>query len=125
MVDRVLAAIASACILAGTAAAQAQTIRVIDGDTIALRGTTIRIIGLDAPEIHGRCPAETRLARAARDRLAELLRDGATVWRRGRDRYGRALAVVRDGAGRDVADTLIAEGLARAYLGRGPRGGWC
>lgn len=121
---RRLLPIAVALALAVPAQAQAP-IRVIDGDTIAVRGSTIRIIGLDAPELHGRCPAETRLARAARDRLAVLLRDGASVWRRGRDRYGRTLAVVRDTAGRDVAGLLVAEGLARAYDGRGPRRGWC
>lgn len=123
---QLLLTLAAAAALAWSASAGAQSpIRVIDGDTIAVRGTTIRIIGLDAPEMHGRCPLETQMARAARDRLAVLLQDGATIWRRGRDRYGRALAVVHDAAGRDVAQLLVSEGLARAYNGRGPRRGWC
>lgn len=105
--------------------AGAQTLRVIDGDTIAVSGTTIRIMGLDAPEMHGRCAAEIRLARRAKDRLGELLAGGADIARHGRDRYGRTLAVVRDARGRDVAHVLISEGLARPYNGRGRRQGWC
>jgi endonuclease YncB( thermonuclease family) len=75
--------------------------------------------------MRGRCAAERRLAIAARDRLVVLLRDGARIERHGRDRYGRTLAVVRDAAGRDVAQVLIGEGLARVYHGRGRRAGWC
>ncbi len=120
------AAVIAAAVLAIAPPASGQTpFRVLDGDTIQLRGRTVRIIGLDAPEIHGRCPEETRLAIAARDRLAELLAEGFTMRSRGRDRYGRTLGVVTDAAGRDVADTLIGEGLARAYDGRGRRAGWC
>lgn len=114
----------AALLLAPPAAAQ-PSLRVIDGDTIAVRGAPVRIIGLDAPELHGRCPRETALARRARDRLAQLLSGGATITRRGRDRYGRGLAVVQDAQGRDVAQVLISEGLARAYDGRGRREGWC
>lgn len=113
-----------ALLLASPAAAQAN-LRVIDGDTIAVHGAPVRIIGMDAPEMHGRCPRETALARRARDRLAELLADGVTIIRRGRDRYGRGLAIVQDGRGRDVAQVMISEGLARPYTGRGRREGWC
>ncbi len=99
--------------------------RVIDGDTITVRGQTIRIMGLDAPEIRGRCPAEIRLARVAKARMERLLAGGAWIERRGTDRYRRTLAVVRDARGRDVAQVMIAEGLARAYDGRGRRARWC
>lgn len=113
-----------AMLLAGPALAQ-QRAEVIDGDTIRAGGRTVRLVGLDAPELHGRCPAETALARRARARLAQLLGGRAWLKPQGRDRYGRLLAVVRDEAGRDVAEILIAEGLARPYDGRGPRGSWC
>jgi micrococcal nuclease len=119
-----IAAVGALLALAPPARSQAG-LRVIDGDTIAVRGTTIRIMGLDAPEIRGACPAESRLAQRARARLVQLLADGVAIERHGRDRYGRALAVVRDALGRDVAGVLIAEGLAHPYFGRGPRGGWC
>jgi micrococcal nuclease len=121
----VILGLAVALLVALLRPAAAQNLRVIDGDTIAYRGETIRIRGLDAPEIHGRCEAEIRLAERARDRLAELLAGGLRVYPQGRDRYRRVLAVVRDARGRDVARILITEGLARPYDGRGQRGGWC
>jgi endonuclease YncB( thermonuclease family) len=111
-------------LLPGVAVAQ-QRAEVIDGDTIRAGGRTVRLVGIDAPELHGACPAETALARRARDRLAQLLAGRAWLTPQGRDRYGRLLAVVRDEAGRDVAQILIDEGLARPYDGRGPRGSWC
>jgi endonuclease YncB( thermonuclease family) len=82
-------------------------------------------MGLDAPELHGRCPAEIAQARAARHRLAVLVKDGVTLHPHGRDRYRRLLAVVRDSRGRDVALVMIREGHARPYDGRGRRQGWC
>jgi len=85
----------------------------------------VRMVGLDAPELHARCDAELRLAIAAADRLRELVADGVVLQLRGRDRWHRQLAVARDPAGRDLAEILIAEGLARPYDGRHQRGGWC
>jgi endonuclease YncB( thermonuclease family) len=89
------------------------------------QGQTIRIMGLDAPEVHHRCEAERALAERARARLAQLLADGFTVREHGRDRYNRVLAEVFDARGLNVASVLIAEGLARRYNGRGPRELWC
>jgi micrococcal nuclease len=117
--------IAAALLLALMVPAAAEAVRVIDGDTIVHQGQTIRIMGLDAPEVHHRCPAEKELAERARARLAELLADGFTVERHGHDRYGRVLAVVFDARGMNVAHVLIQEGLARRYNGRGPRELWC
>jgi micrococcal nuclease len=117
--------IAAALLLALAMPAAADSVRVIDGDTIVHRGETIRIMGLDAPEVHHRCPAEKELAERARARLAELLLDGFRVEAHGRDRYGRVLAVVFDARGMNVANVLIQEGLARRYNGRGPRELWC
>jgi micrococcal nuclease len=117
--------IAAALLLALAMPAAADAVRVIDGDTIVHRGQTIRIMGLDAPELHPRCTAEAVMAAQARARLAELLAEGFTVEPHGQDRYGRVLAVVRDAIGRNVADVMIAEGLARRYDGRGPRDPWC
>ena len=84
--------IVAALLLALAAPAAADAVRVIDGDTIVHRGQTIRIMGLDAPEVHHRCPAEKALAERARARLAQLLADGFTVREQGSDRYGRVLA---------------------------------
>lgn len=125
---------AALVVAAGTALAAG--IEVIDGDTIRRDGVTIRIMGLDAPEVRGKCPDERAKANRATARLRELVEAGVTITpqqRRtrdgviveARDRYGRVLATVRDARGRDVADVLVNEGLARRYDGHGQRGGWC
>jgi micrococcal nuclease len=99
--------------------------RAIDGDSLVCGQERVRIMGLDAPELRGRCHAETRLARAAHARMQQLVARGVTLERRGRDRYGRTRAVVRIRSGQDVAAIMIRERLARPYDGRGPRRGWC
>lgn len=96
----------------------------VDGDTIRVDGERVRIMGLDAPEMHGLCPAEVAAARRAKDRMAELVSGGVTLRPHGRDRFRRLLAVVEDSRGRDVADVMIREGLARPYGGE-RRQGWC
>jgi len=122
---RNLAAAALVALLAAHPAAAQQRARVVDGDTIRVGGERIRMMGLDAPETHGQCPRENAMARAARDRLQQLVAGGVYLRRHGRDRYGRTLAVVQDRAGRDLAQVLIRERLARPYDGRGRRQGWC
>jgi len=99
---------------------------VVDGDTIYLEGQKIRIAGIDAPETHDYdCPEELALGDRATDRLQALLNGGAvtlTSIDRDEDVYGRKLREVAvDGS--DVGDTLISEGLARAY--GGGRRSWC
>lgn len=124
----VLAALAllAGLLLAGPAAAQGARCRAVDGDTLRCGRERVRVVGLDAPELHGaRCPAELRLARAATARLDALAARGVTLRPMGRDRYARLLAVVRTRDGRDVAMVLIREGLARPYDGRSRRRGWC
>ena len=100
--------------------------RVVDGDTVRMMdGEPVRLMGLDAPERRARCPAEARRADQATARLVQLAAGGLELRRRGRDRYGRTLAVASTPAGQDVAAILIGEGLAVPYRGRGPRMDWC
>lgn len=115
----------AAFILIATAAFARLPVEVVDGDTIRVQGQAVRIVGLDAPEMHGQCSAERELAQRATRRLQELVRDGVTLRPHGHDRYGRVLATVQDKTGQDVALVLIREGLARPYDGRGRRAGWC
>ena len=82
------------------AAAVASGSRVIDGDTIVLSGETVRILNIDAPELHqAGCDAEKRLAVLARKRVRELVGDGSKVTlirgdgRRMKDRHGRTRPV--------------------------------
>lgn len=101
---------------------------VVDGDTVRIEGETIRLLGLDAPELAGACEAERIAARAARDALLGWLNRGAfTITGEGRDKYGRPLRRFSRGraiGGSDAAGTLIAAGVARPYDGDG-RAGWC
>ena len=99
-------------------------IRVIDGDTVELRGEHFRLIGLNTPEtFEPRCDQELALGTKAKERLRDLLATGsATLTKKpcscppgteGTDKcnFGRSCGVlVIDG--RDVATILVAEGLA-------------
>ena len=105
---------------------------VIDGDTFKLGKRKVRIIGIDAPEMEGRCPEETAKAEAATVELQRLLNQGSfeMVGRFDdrQDRYGRDLRAVRrvrpDGTEQSIAQDMRDSGLARRYRG-GLRSGWC
>lgn len=78
---------------------------VVDGDTVNFAGQSIRLVGFDTPETYrAECASERRLGEAATDRLRDLAR------------------LMLDG--RDVADIMVGEGLARRYSG-GHRQSWC
>lgn len=112
-----------------------RTIRVIDGDTVALAsGERIRLIGIDAPEIgRARCWRERRIAVRASARLAHHLRQGPVTIRRCdgsrcQDRYRRTLADLTLSDGRDAGRVLIREGLALPYRAgrlRERQAHWC
>lgn len=99
---------------------------VVDGDTIYLAGQKVRIAGIDAPETHDyQCESENALGEQAAARLQQLVNSGPitlTSIDRDEDVYGRKLRHVAVD-GKDVGETLIAEGLARAYAGG--RRSWC
>jgi micrococcal nuclease len=102
-------------------------IRVVDGDTVDVRidlgfsvlhEARLRLLGIDAPEMLARDPAERERARAATARLSALLPVGAavtvTTQKDRREKYGRYLARIVAGE-TDVCATLLAEGLVAAY----------
>lgn len=100
----------------------ATVLRVIDGDTVALRldlgwnlylECNCRIDGIDTPELN------TAAGKAARDWAAERLRVGTTVRYVSQrlDKYGRPLGVLLYGAGHDYAAEALAAGHAREYHG--------
>ncbi len=100
---------------------------VVDGDTIWMEGTKIRVADIDAPETHPpRCGREADLGNRATQRLYELVNAGPftaeQVGNRDVDRYGRKLRVlVRNG--KSLGDELVSEGLARTW--DGARHPWC
>ncbi len=100
---------------------------VVDGDTVRLAGQAIRLIGFDTPETYrAECASERRLGDAATDRLRDLLARATSAqlaYLPRRDQYGRELARLMVN-GRDVADIMVGEGLARRYTG-GHRQSWC
>lgn len=113
----------------------AEVLRVHDGDTFEARvriwpgmevTTKVRLRGIDAPEMRGKCESERSKALAARDMLARLLAEGHVgISRIGQDKYGgRVDADVSTARTADVAQALLARRLARRYDG-GRRESWC
>jgi len=113
----------------------ADVVRVVDGDTLAVRAriwldqaveTLVRIEGVDTPELRASCAFERALAEQARDALTRMVEGGVVSLVDVRhDKFGgRVRAVVLDAEGRNVAEGLIAAGVARAYAG-GHREPWC
>jgi len=92
--------------------------RVVDGDTIDIAGQRIRLPGLDAPEWNQTCNTTDgvpwQCGAGAAKRMRELTRGRTLTCRpEGHDRYGRLLAVCRDGK-TDIAEALVADGFATA-----------
>ena len=91
---------------------------VIDGDTIEIRGESIRLDAIDAPESGQTCEAAGqpwRCGQQAALALADMI--GAANVRcadRGTDRYDRTLAICTLGD-LDLNGWLVAEGWALAY----------
>ena len=126
----------------------AWVVSVIDGDTLEVRvhiwlgqdlNIRVRLAGIDAPELKGKCDREKDLARRARAYLLARLDPadsgvgakagaGAGEIRLREVRYGkfagRVLARVETLDGTDLGQDLIAAGLARPYDGR-RRASWC
>ena len=124
---------------AGTAASQTTVTALVtdayDGDTISVEAAvwpdldwtgSVRVRGVDTPEIRGQCEQEERLAILARDYVRDLLTDESVVLTEiENDRYGgRVIAHVELESGESLADLLIAGGYGRAYDG-GARQSWC
>ena len=89
------------------------------------KSVPIRMLGVDTPEMRGKCEAEKILARQAKQHTVALLRSGKVIELKNtqRGKYFRILAnVIIDGE--SLADSLVSNGLARRYDG-GKRDGWC
>jgi len=90
---------------------------VVDGDTLRLvDGRSVRLIGINTPEIGRRGKRSEPLAETARRRLAALVREnggrvGLRIGRESHDRYGRTLAQVYGRSGDNLSARLLREGL--------------
>ena len=83
------------------------------------------VLGIDTPEIKGKCESEKIKAREAKQFTVEVLRSGKAIELKNiqRGKYFRILADVYVD-GKNMADGLIKAGHARSYDG-GKRLGWC
>jgi endonuclease YncB( thermonuclease family) len=94
--------------------------RVIDGDTIVVRGGgKVRLLGINAPEVAHRDRGAEPLGERAHQRLRELLQEKQVYLefdQQRRDRYERLLAHVTLEDGTSVNELLLREGLARALF---------
>ncbi|WP_421782592.1 thermonuclease family protein [Kiloniella litopenaei] len=112
----------------------ADVISVYDGDTFKAQAhpwpgmtmaVSVRVNGVDTPEIRGKCDAEKQAAIAARDYVRGVLGESVTLKNVKRGKYaGRVVADVYLTDGRSLTGLLIASGLGRSYDG-GKRSGWC
>ncbi len=98
----------------------AADLRVIDGDTLVLNGTTFRINGIDAPESGQKCTTERGkrwpCGEAATSTLVALTNNATVSCEKlAVDPYNRIVArCFADG--KDVAQVMVAKGMAWAFL---------
>jgi len=130
-------------LLPGVAAAQkeygniliSEVVSVYDADTFRVnvpgwpdiigKSAPIRVLGIDAPEIRGKCQSEKDAAKAAKQFTVNMLANCKRIELRNikRGKYFRILAdVYIDDV--SLSDSLIEAGHARPYDG-GTRSGWC
>ena len=89
---------------------------VASGDSFYLGGKTVRIAGIEAPQLYGAaCPKEVALGRTSAARLQAMLNSGQLgLAKAGPDleRYGLLLRNVTVD-GKDVGQAMVRDGLAR------------
>jgi endonuclease YncB( thermonuclease family) len=86
---------------------------------------SIRIVGIDTPEMKGKCDHERMMALQAKAFLVKHLEQAQDIHIEliARDKYFRVLSlIVADGL--DLADEMVKAGLAYAYDG-GTKDLWC
>lgn len=98
--------------------------RIVDGDTIVIYRNnateTVRLIGVDTPELHHPTKPVQCFAREAATYVTSLLKDRSVrvvsdPTQNTHDKYGRTLAYVYRDDGLFINQTLIEEGYAYEY----------
>jgi endonuclease YncB( thermonuclease family) len=91
--------------------------RVVDGDTLRLNdGRSVRMIGLNTPELGRQGRSDEPFAVAARKRLQALVdasggRVGLRPGKQAKDHYGRTLAHIYSTSGANLEAQMLADGL--------------
>lgn len=105
-----------------------EVVSVYDGDTLTINipdwppvvgeQISVRVFGIDTPEMRGSTVSQYRMAVKARDRLRYLLENAKNVKLHAvrRDKYFRLLADVYADK-KNVGAILVGEGLAKPYFG--------
>ena len=113
----------------------ARVLKVIDGDTLDVQvqvwlgqhiQTRVRLMGIDTPEMRGKCSSEKALAEKAKNFLSEQVSNDTLLLKNIHyGKYaGRILADVELENGKNLSELIIRHGYARPYRG-GKRQGWC
>lgn len=115
----------------------AEVIKVYDGDTITVnlpgdlpslfgRAIPVRVLGIDAPELRGKCTQETNLAIEARNLVETLIghRRRVDIHQTTRGKYFRIVGEVMVGS-TSIATVLLERGLAVRYDGGTKTKDWC
>lgn len=117
----------------------ADVIKIIDGDTIVVKAkiwlnqdleTAVRLRGVDAPEIKGKCPEEIYLAQQAKHFIENKISKNVFLYNISLDKYGgRVVAnvVYYDSVAKinkDLGSELLQNNLGIVYNG-GHKKSWC
>lgn len=113
----------------------AEYLSAYDGDTVTVRAwiwpgqsveTSVRVRGIDTPEIRGKCESEKLAAIAARDHARQLLQEAGEVSlaQIAPDKYGGRVVARVLVDGEDFAALMLTAGHGRPYDGKA-RSGWC
>src|SRR5260370_12802891 len=96
--------------------ASAESVRVVDGDTLKIAGVTYRLWGIDAPKSGQPCADGWPAGRAASEHLRAVIGDRQVSCEpRTIDRYGRTVALCRVD-GRDLGADMVTDGHAWAFV---------
>jgi endonuclease YncB( thermonuclease family) len=88
---------------------------VLDGDTLRVGSESIRLQGIDAPELRQTCSDGWAAGEAARRALVALVARGTpSCMRVATDRYGRTVAICQVN-GEDIGEAMVRQGMAWAY----------
>jgi len=111
-------------------------VRNYDGDTITFNlpglhsiigeKISIRVNGIDTPEIRGKCEKEKYNAQQAKEMVTDILKDAERINLKNMER-GKYFRIVADvyADGENIADILIESGMAVRYDGGTNTKDWC
>ena len=124
----------AACLVLLLLCVQATVTRVYDGDTFSVVAAiwpdqtwagSVRVNGVDTPEIRGQCPREKVLALAAREFTRQAVGERVTLHGVKLGKYARRVVADVETQRGDLTEMLIRNGHGRPYDGKSARRGWC